>query len=144
MKLLLARHGETASFEPDPPLSKGGIKTTKKVAQILKSKSLEIDEILHSPKLRARQTAEILAHEAAPHLTLNEHEGLKPNDDLDIVLKEITSYDRTLLIVSHLPFLERLTSFLLPDEKPLDWSPSTLICLEGQGERWKLVWSISP
>lgn len=143
MKLILARHGETASFESDPPLSKGGIETTQRVAQLFKSKLIKIDEILHSPKLRAKQTAEILAHAVAPHLFLSEMDGLKPNDDLDAILAEIRSYDRTLLIVSHLPFLERLAFELIPDEKALDWSPSTVACLERQEERWKLLWILS-
>src|SRR5258708_32417323 len=64
MELLLVRHGEPAWVTPDgkpdmdPPLTDRGREQAKRVAQRLAGEKRKPAEILVSPAVRARQTAE--------------------------------------------------------------------------------------
>jgi len=149
MKLYLARHGDALSSENDPlqPLSQRGIHETESVARLLQPFNLELDEIVHSTKLRAKQTAEILGKTLAPELTLIQLEGLKPNDPIDPILEEISTFDRVVLIVGHLPFMEKLLTKLLTGQEgisPVELSASCVICLEQIDRVWKISWMVSP
>ncbi len=144
MKLYLVRHGEST---PEKSLSPKGIAETGYVAHLLKEAGVEIDEIIHSEKPRATQTAQIIGEIAAPDLTLITHPGLKPNDPIEPLLPEIFTLDHALMIVSHLPFLEKLLTRLVLGHQavsPVDLSSSCVICLEGSGEFWIISWVISP
>ena len=150
MKLYLVRHGVAVSPDVNPlrPLHAVGIAETQKVATYIKGCNIEIDEIIHSPKLRAKQTAMILEKTVAPDLTLIEREsGLSPNDDLVSILEEIKLFDRNVMIVGHLPFMDRLlTTLIYKEEKvsPVNFCPSCIVCLEGEGQNWTISWVISP
>ena len=63
MKLYLMQHGEALSPGEDSrrPLSARGRKETEKMASFLQSIGLELHSIWHSQKLRAVETAQILA-----------------------------------------------------------------------------------
>lgn len=54
----IIRHGLKEAFPFDPPLTKIGIKQAEATAELLKNISLK--EVIVSPKLRTKQTAEIL------------------------------------------------------------------------------------
>ena len=149
MKLYLVRHGECVSsaIDPDQPLTETGRKETEAVAQWLKPFGLEIDEIRHSVKTRAKETAEILAKTLAPQTQLIQREGLKPMDPIEPVLEEILASDQQLMLVGHLPFMEKLLTFLLFDEErdsPVTLCGSCVVCLEGEGRHWKIAWVVSP
>lgn len=114
MKLLLVRHGDALScqMDPDRRLSEQGIMDVTRVAQYLKSLGWNLDDIRHSEKLRAKQTAEILAKELSgvpPKLM----QGLLPNDDIAHAIKEAEQCVHNLVLVSHLPFLPKLALELL-------------------------------
>jgi len=149
MKLYLVRHGESISSDIDPnqPLSTIGKQQTEQVANLLKETDLKIDEILHSVKLRAKQTAEILAFTLFPNLPLKEREGLKPMDPVETIIDELQGYKHNLMIVGHLPFMEKLlTQLVLQEERdsPLYFSGSVVICLDGEKRSWVIEWVISP
>ena len=62
MRLYLARHGEAKSKLEDAnrPLTLRGKKEVEKVAKYLaENKDIHLEVIMHSRKLRAKQTAEI-------------------------------------------------------------------------------------
>ncbi len=146
MKLYLVRHGEYSSFA-DQTLSETGIRETQAVVNLLKPAALEIDEILHSVKRRAQQTAEILAQGLAPHLSPIERTGLKPSDPIEAILTDIHTQPRQLMLVGHLPFMERLLSTLLYGEEypcPVDFCCACVVCLERQGRQWQIAWVVSP
>ncbi len=144
MKLYLVRHG-IASSEGNQPLTPEGIKETEAIADFLRKSSPEIDEIIHSPKLRAKETANILAKTLAPDAALIEREGTSPNDIIEPILLEIETMRYNLMIVSHLPFLEILLCKLLKiGTCPVNICNSCVICLEGSGKSWQLEWILSP
>ena len=73
---------------------------------------VKVSLIRQSGKKRARQTAEILADALNPASGVAEVGGLKPLDDVAAVAAAIDAAANTML-VGHLPFMERMTSFLV-------------------------------
>lgn len=149
MKLYLVRHGESVSsdIDPDQPLSETGKSETEVVAKHLKPLNIEIDEIIHSVKQRAKQTAEILKKSIAPNLKPTQREGLKPMDPIEPIVEELQSSDRNVMIVGHLPFMEKLLSHLLFKEEKsgiVDFCGSVVVCLEGKDREWRIAWVVSP
>ena len=145
MRLYLVRHGEANT--PDQSLTEVGREESAAVATHLKSCAVSIDEILHSTKLRAKQTAEIMGSIIAPDVALIEREGLKPNDPVAPFIEEITTFDRDVMVVGHLPFLEHLLTMLIYKEEtlsPISLTGSCVVCLEGEGEHWFISWVVSP
>ena len=64
MKLYLVQHGEAKSKDEDEkrPLTDQGRQGVERVAAFLKGAGVETKRVIHSGKLRAEQTAEILAN----------------------------------------------------------------------------------
>jgi phosphohistidine phosphatase len=113
--LYLVRHGEATSKEQNSerPLTDSGAKQVEQIAAWLTSTKLPVDEIRHSEKLRAQQTAEILAqHLGLPELPA-ETPGLNPNDDVQLVADSLSRATKSLMLVGHLPFMGRLVGCLV-------------------------------
>jgi len=149
MRVYLVRHGESLSSDIDPnqPLSATGREETESVATHLREYGVEIDEIIHSVKARAKETAEILGRTLAPDVTLIEREGMKPMDPIEPLLEEIQTFDRNVMLVGHLPFMESLLVALENGKEqhpPVNFCGSCVVILEGEGGNWKRVDVISP
>ncbi len=150
MRLYLVQHGEATDKEIDParPLSEKGKTDVSKIAKFLKEKKLNVESIWHSTKRRAIQTAQILAESIIPKEGIIEKQGLAPNDPLDKLYQELTRENKDLMIVGHLPFLQKLSSLLLTNSenyKVIAFSPGGVICLEREdGGNWHLIWAITP
>ncbi|MFH1429696.1 MAG: phosphohistidine phosphatase SixA [Candidatus Margulisiibacteriota bacterium] len=132
MKLYLLQHGdaEPKDVDPERPLSVKGIKDIENLAQF--TGNIPFIDIYHSGKLRAMQTAEIIAQGQQ----VEEREQLAPNDPIDSIAFEIKQSDTDLMIVGHLPFLGKLASHLLTgneENSPVRFEPGTLVCLEYDG-----------
>ena len=97
MKVYLVRHGEAVSsqFDPQRPLSAQGLADIRKVASFIKPLQISVEHIWHSGKLRAAQTAEILAESMSVIKDCSAHKGLKPNDDVTIITYELVAYSRS-------------------------------------------------
>jgi phosphohistidine phosphatase SixA len=72
MRLYLVQHGaaKTEAEDPQRGLTDEGRQTVERIAQFLAPLRLALDRIEHSDKLRARQTAEILAARSAAGCSL--------------------------------------------------------------------------
>jgi len=145
MRLYLVQHGEATSKEidPDRPLTKKGRKDVSQMAKFLKKKGIRVIATWHSEKLRAIQTAQILG-EAISVETVKQ-EGLAPNDPVDKWLEELNTRVKDVMMVGHLPFLERLASLLLAGDESsqiVAFKPGAVACLkrEDAGEKWSLAW----
>ncbi|MHC4639005.1 MAG: phosphohistidine phosphatase SixA, partial [Planctomycetota bacterium] len=105
MKVYLVRHGAAVSSEANPqrPLSEQGRAGVEKVATFIKPLDLSVEHAWHSGKLRAAQTAEILAETVEVEKDCLAREGLRPNDDVSTIADELEAYDTDLMIVGHLP-----------------------------------------
>ena len=114
MKLYLVRHAEAVSSDVDPkrPLAQQGIANAAKMGRHLKERGALVSEARHSSKVRAAQTAEIVASELESRPELSVH-GLAPNDPVEPIVRELHGRDQDLMIVGHLPFLPKLVESLL-------------------------------
>lgn len=114
MNLYLVRHGEAAGGEMNPGLSARGINDAWRVAAFLRDRvGIQPVEILHSTKRRARETAAILREAMADVAPLRQVRGLTPNDPTEEIAAHLELAVDDLVVVSHLPFLERLASRLV-------------------------------
>src|SRR5574337_1092397 len=111
----LVRHGESKVELQDAakPLSDNGCEEVRRVARYASAVGVEVAQIRHSDRLRARQTAEILAEYLAPRLGIREDEGLAPGDEPERIRADIEDADESLMLVGHLPHLSRLISLLV-------------------------------
>jgi len=147
MKVYLVRHGEAVSPEIDPekPLSPQGREDVENIAKFLAKNSFPLSAILHSEKLRAKQTAQIMKMDLAPNVELEEHSYLSPNDPIEEATVRIEAEDEDLMIVSHLPFLNKLASFLLTgheDQVLISFEAGTTACLCSDNGTWTVDWIV--
>ena len=72
------QHGESKSKDEDParPLTDDGRKSVENVGAHLARLGITFDRVFHSGKLRAQQTAEILAGSLKINEKLEAHKGL--------------------------------------------------------------------
>jgi len=150
MDLYLVQHGEQVPKDQDPekPLSDRGQGDVKRVSAFLKAAGVSFDRVVHSGKLRARQTAELLTAELAPGLAPEAEEGLSPLDDVKATAKGIPEKDRNTMIVGHLPHLGKLASFLVTgSEEPLvaTFQQGGVVCLRWDEDNgWTFAWMVVP
>ena len=155
MKLYLARHGKavTEMENPQRPLSEEGHEEVKRVAKFLLGIPVMIDSIWHSPKARSKQTAEHVAQTLKLGNVCQEINGIQPGDSIECVLGKVDEFsiekpNGKLMIVGHLPSIQKLTDFLLTgsDTKDLfEFFPATVVALQKTGEKsWRCDWVINP
>ena len=150
MRLYLVRHGEAMPkhLDPERPLSTQGQKDVQKMASFLLPHHLKVREVWHSGKLRARQTAEILATAIIPEKELREVTGLSPNDSIFPVKEKIEKSGESLMIVGHLPFMDKLLADLLTRGESRDlltFPAGGIACLEkSDSPSWRLLWFLGP
>ena len=147
MDFYLVRHGEAKSEAEDPrrPLSDQGRKEVERVASTAGKRSLGVSQILHSDKLRARETAEILARYLSPPGGVHEIKGLGPQDDPLVAKAELEAAQSSLMLVGHLPHLGRLVSMLViedPDKEVVDFPAAAIVCLSHGEDVWKVCWTL--
>ncbi|MBN1494165.1 phosphohistidine phosphatase SixA [Candidatus Peregrinibacteria bacterium] len=145
MKLFLVRHGEyiPESVNPDKPLSDKGKSDIKQIGQQLKNNGYVVEEIFHSGKLRAKQTAEILAEYVLKTDKISQQEGLNPNDEVKPWAEKIASINHDLMIVGHLPFMQSLSGLLLEGDEiklPIRFYEGTAAVLEKTSKKgWRII-----
>lgn len=149
MELFLVRHGEAKAEHEDPrrPLSDPGREGVEKVARALAAKKIMVAEILHSDKLRAKETAEILARSVAPRAGVRQIRGLSPQDDPWLAKGELDAASEPLMLVGHLPHISRLASLLVngdPERQVVDFQPAAVVCLSRAGDAWEVRWNLTP
>jgi len=150
MKLYLVQHAKAASEQTDPqrPLTEEGRREIQKVAEFVKPLNLAVDYLWHSGKKRAAQTAELLAEVIEINKAQIVHTGLAPNDDVTVIKNEIEAAQHDIMIVGHLPFLDKLTSLLLTgceSAGSVAFKNAGIVCLDRSGEnRWQVDWIITP
>ena len=144
MRLMIMRHGQALSKAQDPErgLSAEGRRQVQEVARRLASLDWRPERILHSPKARARQTAEILAEVLGRPGVAEEVMGLKPEDPVGLWLERLGAEEQDLALVSHLPFVDILSrSLLLAGSESVDGFDTAGVALFERSAvgLWRLV-----
>jgi len=150
VRFYLVRHGDAVSANVDPlrPLSVRGRAAVGELAKLSASRSVEVAEICHSGILRARETAEILASCLNPPGGVREIAGLLPEDAPVIGKTELETATEPIMLVGHLPHLQRLAALLLPLEgaggSAIEFGPATMICCSKNCAGWHFSWQLQP
>jgi len=151
MKLYLIQHGEAKSEAEDPErsLTARGEKEIGAVSKIAGGLQIRPSKIYHSGKLRAKQTAEIIASALKISDSLVQPvQGLNPNDDIHPWVERISKEKEDLMLVGHLPFLEKLTSLLLcgdENARLVLFRYGAIVCLDQKGDKgWAVRWILTP
>ena len=150
MPLYLVQHGQNLSKDVDPAqgLSEEGVAETERIAGVAKNYQINVGQIMHSIKIRARKTADIFASTLNPSGGVKEVEGLKPMDDVAAFAADL-SPDTNTMLVGHLPFMERMTSYLVTgsiDQPVFKFQNSGIVCLDQEPDTksWIIIWTLMP
>jgi len=150
MALYLIQHGKSLPKDQDPDqgLSEDGTTETERIASQAQDYGVSVSQIRHSVKTRARQTAQILARALKPQNDIQEISGIKPMDDVAVCAAKIDP-DENVMLVGHLPFMERITSYLITgsiDQPLIKFQNSGIVCLDKDPgtQAWVIKWTLMP
>ena len=129
LELYLIRHGvaeERGKDWPDDskrPLTPDGIARLRKAAHGLNEVGVGFDQIVTSPLVRTRQTADVFAEELETHPPVVTSDALAPAGTPPSVIQEITKHVRKarVALVGHEPNLGDLAAQLLGARNPLEF-----------------------
>ncbi|MBF0310169.1 MAG: phosphohistidine phosphatase SixA [Magnetococcales bacterium] len=151
MVLLLAHHGDAVAKDIDPerPLTPQGIADVKKMARFLAAAGICPARILHSDKVRARETARLFRSQLAPDVELEEVAGIRPDDAVAPFASQVDNWQTDTLVAGHGPFMARLISLLLAGPSQPDslvaTRPGSVVALERNAAGgWSLAWMVRP
>jgi phosphohistidine phosphatase len=150
MPLFLVQHGKSLPKEQDPQrgLSDEGRTGVHRVAAEARHHGVKVDRIVHSGKRRAEETAEIFAAALDPPNGIEQRDGLKPLDDV-VAIADGLDAGENLMLVGHLPFMERLAAYLVAgftDRPVVRFRNGGIIALDQDSERrtWHIQWVLVP
>lgn len=155
MKVLVIRHAEAAEpgtvygVDSQRPLTDRGRRQFQLAAEWLVSRGIVPDHIIHSPLLRARQTAELLADAGRLDAEYRELGGwLASHVDGKILLSHIQeSVAETVAVVGHEPSMSSCTADLIRGGA-VRFRPGTIACIAFKGVpapgTGRLEWVLSP
>jgi phosphohistidine phosphatase len=134
MAVYLVQHGKSLAKSEDPEkgLSAEGKKETERIAEVASGYQIRVSRILHSGKKRARETAEILSKRLSPAGGSHRCDGMNPLDEVSL-FADTLELDQDIMLVGHLPFLERLIGLLVcgnPDQTVFKLQNSGILCLD--------------
>jgi phosphohistidine phosphatase len=114
MYIFIVQHGDALPSEVDPerPLSEKGRSQVTRMIEFLKHFPVTPDLIFHSTKKRALETAQMIST-VLGGIEMQTRTDLNPNDSPDTVCEELNSVDRNVMIVGHMPFLQKLAVKLI-------------------------------
>ena len=150
MRLYLVQHGHAVDKQDDPqrPLSEAGERDVRQVAELLGEAGLRVARVWHSGKLRAEQTATLLAKRVLAQGRPEQIDGIAPNDPVGDFVADADVWQEDTLVVGHLPFMGRLVSLLItgnPDAECVRFTPGSMVCLERtRPDQWVLQWMWRP
>jgi len=150
MALFLVQHGKSFSKEQDkePGLTPDGIAEVERIAKVAADYGVRVAIIKHSGKKRALQTAEIFAGMLKPAKGIQPTDGINPLDDVTQIANQLSSAE-DLMLVGHLPFMEKLTSYLTTgsiEKLVFKFQNGGVVCLDQDLEKksWFIKWALMP
>lgn len=150
MALYVVQHGKSLSKTEDPEkgLSDAGKAESERMAQVAGAYQVHVGRILHSGKKRARQTAEIFARRLSPSEGSEACAGMNPLDDVRAYAGGLR-LDQDIMLVGHLPFLEKLIGLLVcddPERTVFKLQNSGVVCLDrpAEAENAFIRWALMP
>jgi len=148
MALYLVQHGLSLPKDQDPErgLSGEGIADVERIAEVAAGYGVNVARIEHSGKARAAQTAQLFAKYLAPTGGIDDRDSIAPLDDVTAVAAELDPAAE-LMLVGHLPFMERLTSHLIigdAERRVFKFQNGGIVCLDAEDGNWFVTWALMP
>ncbi len=148
MAVYLVQHGKSLPKEKDPAkgLSDTGRQETIKIADVARMYKVPVSKIVHSGKTRAEQTARIFRDILKKDAPLEQVDGIGPIDDVTNLGTRI-DLESNMMIVGHLPYMERMVSFLTagnPELQVIRFQNSGIVCLDRDETGWFIKWTLNP
>jgi phosphohistidine phosphatase len=152
MDLYLMQHGQatTETEDPERPLTDARRAAVQRVAKRARAAGVRIGGCLHSGKLRAEQTAQLLVAEIGVP-SVKARPGLAPNDPVVPVAQWLRAetQHQSLALVGHMPFLGRLASLLVAGDEQaqvVGFQMGGLVKLEPKVDRdgFSVAWALPP
>ena len=142
MRAYLVRHGDAKGQDVDPQghLTDRGAQDVRRVAtEAVADLDVRPVSIFHSGKARSRQTAEIWG--GLVGVEAKESDGLAPNDDPSAWAQRLVGEGDDVMIVGHLPHLERLVGLLVTGDadRPVVGFPAGGLVVVDRGDDGWLV-----
>ena len=152
MRIYLVQHGDAVPKEQNPnrPLSDKGRQDVGRMASFLARGGVRVARVVHSGKVRSRDTAVLLSRTLGPNGVVEEAEaGLDANDTTERLAQAIAGWTDDVITVGHMPHMGRMVSFLTTGNAAADvaaFAPGTVVCLEkaAEGEGWAVAWMVRP
>jgi phosphohistidine phosphatase len=156
LELYLVRHGlaaERGKEWPDDskrPLTPEGLVSLRKEARALNKLGVTFDQIVSSPLVRTRQTADVFGEELKGHPEIVLSDALAPAGTPAAVIQELTKHIRKarLALVGHEPNLGELAGELIGARAPLEFKKGGICRIDfdvlppkGTG---RLRWFVTP
>ena len=150
-KLYLVQHAqaEPKDVDSNQPLSRKGRQSLEGVATFAaKQGRIGVALIAHSGKQRARETAEVLGKYLKPTRGVVKADDLSPMSDPMIWVDRLRSVQEDIMLVGHLPHLDRLSILLLTEDEGkcvIRFQNAGIVCIgrNDQGD-WTVRWILTP
>ena len=71
----------------------------------------------------------------------------RTRDEVEPAAKELEEEAKPVMLVGHLPFMERLAGRMLTgdaDQAVIDFTNAGIVCLERKDKRWQAAWILTP
>ncbi len=150
MALYLVQHGKSLPKEQDPEqgLSAEGAADVQRIAGVAGQYGVRVGLIQHSGRKRAKETADILEAALHPEKGVQMRSGIDPLDEVASLANDLNNAD-DLMLVGHLPFMERLTSYLITgsvERLVFKFQNGGILCLDQDPDRncWFIKWGLMP
>jgi len=155
LEIYLVQHGESKSNDEDParPLTDDGRRTVENVGTHLARLGIAFDRVFHSGKLRAQQTAEILAGSLKISEKLEARKGLDPLDPVEPTMRWLSEQAqrglRSVAIIGHLPFLDKLASLMVTGNEnsgviAFQYAGVVRLVPKREAEGYRVRWVLAP
>lgn len=150
MRLVLVRHGDAAPGSDDDtrPLTRKGRAEIQLLTMFLHTSGISVQEVFHSGKVRAKETAEILAASVGNLQRAEEMAGLHPDDDVPATEARVAAFEDDTMLVGHLFHIQQLAASLLtgdPRSELLPFGTGTAVGLQRQaGGPWMVEFVVRP
>jgi phosphohistidine phosphatase len=147
MRLYLMRHGMAADpggiADAMRPLAEQGRQEAMEAGAALRERGEKIEVVLTSPRLRARETAELVAGALGRKVPVVVREGLTCGATASVYLEEIgTRSAGELLLVAHNPELSAFASGLVGES--ISFRPATICAVDLDADSAHLAWLRHP
>lgn len=147
---LAAERGDEWPDDTKRPLTETGTTRFREVVEGLVWLDVEIDEIFTSPLVRARQTADLLAHGLANEPAVKTLDALAPGHAPRAAMSELSrsARQRRIALVGHEPDLGELAAQLIGSSRALPFKKGGVcyVAVQGLASRrpGELVWFLPP